>query len=79
MGRLERKLVPAALAIALAKNPQPHRHASAGPAIAVGAPWPSPPAGKWPTPQYVARRKLKAERRARNESIRRAWLGEAHV
>lgn len=73
MGRLERKLSMTALAIALAKKPGPHRHSSAGPPVPVGAPLPPRPAGKWPTPQYKAHRKLAAERAEAEARRQRGW------
>lgn len=63
MGGLERKIKPAALATALAKNPQPHRHASATGPIIPGKPLSSLPS-KWPTPAYRAKLEARRQRRA---------------
>jgi hypothetical protein len=69
MGRLERRINNTSLAVALAKNPKPHRHSNGGTPIISGAPLPPRPAGKWPSPKYAERRKVQAERAAARAKI----------
>jgi hypothetical protein len=72
MGRLERRIDPAALARALARNPQPHVHASSRGPIAPCPPLPRQAASdRWPTPQYVEHKKAREYRRKLRQAFQR--------
>lgn len=69
------KIDMAALSRALANYPKPHLHASnQRTPIPIGQPLAPRPEGKWPTPAYAARRKMKEHRR--DQRRLQALLGE---